>query len=946
MHIPLKVTTDYSILQSLIKIDDLISFLIKNKIPACAICDDNLSGVAKFYLKCLQNKIKPLIGLNIKIDQYDIYLYALNYKGYKNLLKINTQNQKVKINFAILDEFKDDLAVIIPYESHSLYDSLAFFKYVYIGYKNANEKTNAHLISDNIIFVNNLKALFIEDLKYLEILDKLRKEPSSDYSYNYYFSNNVIDEDKIKEFVALFSLRMPVNKRYIPTYNLKVDSFKYLVTLAKLGLQKRLNDKVSNKYQVRLNYELKIIKEMGFVDYFLIVYDYVLYAKKNHILVGPGRGSAAGSLVSYAIGITDIDPLKYNLLFERFLNPARITMPDIDIDFDATKREQVINYVQKKYGNTKVAAGLTYNTLKSKLVLREIAKINKVNDNLLEKFIKEIDARENLKNNLKNKNVQTYLNNYRELKDVYQTSLKLEGLKKNISTHAAGIVISNVNLDEVIPIMIHDGNYLTGFTMDYLEDIGLLKMDFLGLKNLTTIANILNNIGVDKLNNISLEEKEVYKLFQNGKTAGIFQFETSLLKNLCLRLKPTCFNDLVSLIALGRPGPKEHVESFIKRRNGLEEISYLHPDLEPILKETYGIILYQEQIITILVKIGGYTYQEADLIRRAISKKKIEVMLKEAQAFVKRAVKKGYYKELAENIFKQITDFASYGFNKSHSVAYSLIAYQMAYLKTFYPVYFVIELLNTNNPKNNLYLNYLKQKNVKFVKPSVNNLKGGFYYQDNNLYLPLTMIKGISKDIETKIFDHQDKQYSNYFDFVIKTHNFLNKDLIYTLIYAGALDCFNLNKHTLINNFDSILNYALLNIENNSLIDKPLINEEKEYDDDFLREKEYASFGMYLTNHPASKYNYFKIVTLNNYLFKYIKIVVLIENIKSIKTKNGEDMAFLSGSDETGIMDFTVFPNKYLLLKNITKNDLVLIEGKVTKRFANIQVEVTKISKL
>ena len=774
MHTPLKITTDYSILQSLIKIDDLIAFLIKNSINSCAICDDNLSGVMEFYNKCVKNNIKPLIGLNIKYDNYNVYLYAVNFDGYKNLLKINSEYQKNNINFDILERFKDNIAVILPYESINLYESLFFYKYLFIGYKNSFEKTNAKVVSDNILFVNDIKSLYVDDLKYLELLAEMRKDSKEDYSLNYYFENKIIDNDKINDFVNLFNLTMPVNKRYIPKYSDDIDSDAYLYNLAKVGLRKRLKGKVTDKYKKRLNYEFKVINEMGFVDYFLIVYDYVLYAKKHDILVGPGRGSAAGSLMSYAIGITDIDPLKYNLIFERFLNPARVTMPDIDIDFDASKRDIVINYVKEKYGDDCVALGLTYNTLKTKLVIREIGKLLKIDDRLIDKFVRELTASLSLKENLKQERVKKYLDNYEELKKLYRISLKFEGLKKNISTHAAGVVISSVPLDEVIPITVHDDNILTGFTMDYLEDLGLLKMDFLGLKNLTTIANI----GKEKIENISLEEEKVYKLFQTGKTEGIFQFETPLLKSLCLKLKPRCFNDLISLIALGRPGPKEHVDDFIKRRNGQEKVTYLHPDLENILSETYGIILYQEQIIAILGKIGGYTYGEADLIRRAISKKKKDVILKEGEKFVKKAIANGYDKRIAVEIFNQISKFASYGFNKSHSVAYALIAYQMAYLKTFYPIYFVIEMLKNNNEKANLYFNYLKQNNVKLMKPSINNLKDDFYFETNKLYLPLHFIKGISSILEKDIFNVRGDKFVDYFDFVNKTKEILNKDLI------------------------------------------------------------------------------------------------------------------------------------------------------------------------
>ena len=551
---------------------------------------------------------------------------------------------------------------------------------------------------------------------------------------------------------------------------------------------------------------------MGFVNYFLIVYDYVLYAKKKNILVGPGRGSAAGSLVSFAIGITDIDPIKYDLLFERFLNPARVTMPDIDIDFDASKRDEVINYVKSRYGYKNVAVGLTFNTMKSKLVLREVSKILNVDDDLTNKFLSVIDASINLKDNLKNEVVKKYLMNYPILKKGYQISMKLEGIKKNVSTHAAGVVISSVNLDEVIPIHINNDELQTGVAMEFLEDMGLLKMDFLGLKNLTTISNIINMIGSNVLKDINLEKKEVYKLLSDGDTDGIFQFETPSMKSLVVKLKPNSFNDLIAGVALGRPGPREHADSFIKRKNGLEKITYIHPDLESILKNTYGILIYQEQIIAILVKIAGYSYQEADIVRRAISKKKDEVIKDERDKFISRAVKRNYSFDIASEIYDLIAKFASYGFNKSHSVAYALIAYQMAYLKVFYKEYFYIQFLNdsSNDLKISSYLNSLKNNGISICKPSINNSKLDYYISDKKLILPLWVIKNVSKEIAKKIMECKGPKYSDIFDFAYKTKDFMTANLMQILINAGAMDEFFLNHQTLIENVENAINYGLL----------------------------------------------------------------------------------------------------------------------------------------
>ena len=946
MYAPLKVTTDYTLLKSLIKIPDLITFLVSNKISACAICDENLYGALDFYKSCKNNNIKPIIGLSVLLNDLDIYLYAINYDGYKNLLKIHTIIETRSLGIVDLEELKDNILCIIPYKSVELWKNLSFFKYLYIGFSNLFEKNNALILTSNIVYVNDLRALKLEDVKYLNFLDDLRKETRLDYSNNYYQIKDFIDSEKIEKIVNLIDLEIPHDKRYIPEYKPNIDAAAFLKNLSLKGLNKRLNGNIPASYLERLNYELSVIDKMGFVNYFLIVYDYVLYAKKHDILVGPGRGSAAGSLVSFSIGITDIDPIKYNLLFERFLNPSRVTMPDIDIDFDATKRGMVIDYVKEKYGEKKVALGLTFNTLKSKLVIREVGKLLHVDNTLIDRFAKVIDAHLSLKDNLKNEYVKKYLNTYKELKPVYEVSIKLEGIKKNISTHAAGVVISSIDLDEVIPVHISNGELITGSTMEFLEDIGLLKMDFLGLKNLTMIASITKMIGQDVLKDIDLNDKKVYELFINAKTDGIFQFETPAMKSLLVKLKPTCFNDLIVAVALGRPGPKEQATSFIKRRNKEESITYIHPDLENILHETYGILIYQEQIIAILVKIAGYNLAEADLIRRAVSKKKESVLLSEKEKFVKRAISKGYTKDVAVDIYNLIVKFASYGFNKSHSVAYALIAYQMAYLKTYYPAHFFTQLLNDgNNTKNTYYFAYLKSKGIKFFKPNINNTNLDYYINDNKLFMPLWIIKNINLDLTKKIISSRGNGYTDIFDFAYKTKDFMTKGIMENLIRAGAMDNFSLNHQTLINNIDAALNYGWL-ADPDGLIPKPLIVEYNEYNSDILRSDELNSYGFYITNHPASIYlskEYMKISMMKNYAYKKIKTVVIVEKISKIKTKKNEDMAFFTGSDETGIADFTVFPKIYDLFKSVKNNDLVMVLGEVQQRFDKYQIVVNNI---
>lgn len=944
MYIPLKVTTDYTLLKSLIKVPNLISFLSEKNIDTCGICDENLYGVLEFYYACKKNNIKPIVGLDVKIDDLNVYLYAMNFDGYKNLLKIHTLKEKNELILDDLSVYKDSILCIVPFKSKELFDKLKFFNNLYISYNNSLERLNALTITSNVLYINDLKALKKDDVLFFAYLDKLRKEEVGMYEQNYYFAPD-IDLGKIDEVVSLLNLELKFNKKYIPKYKDDIDSSEFLHNLCFKGLTKRLNGKVPDIYLKRLNYELKIINEMGFVDYFLIVYDYVLYAKRHDILVGPGRGSAAGSLVSYSIGITEIDPLKYNLLFERFLNPERVTMPDIDVDFDALKREEIIEYVRNRYGDKNVALGLTFTTLKSKLVLREIGKLLKINDTLLDNFIKCINGNICLKDNLTNENIKKYLNNYNELKKLYNISMHLEGLKKNTSTHAAGVVISSTNLDEIIPIHYENNTLITGVTMDYLESIGLLKMDFLALKNLTTIKNILDEVGKDALKNIDLNDKAVLNLFCTGKTEGIFQFETSLMRNLIRKLKPSSFNDLVASLALGRPGALEEADEYIARKNGKKEITYIHKDLEPILKDTYGIILYQEQIIAILGKIGGYSLAEADIIRRAISKKKESVINAEKEKYINGAIGKGYDRSVATLIYDLIVKFASYGFNKAHSVAYARISYDMAYLKVKYPEYFIIEMINNkDNEKFAKLVLFLKNKGIKLEKPDVNLSHNKFYISGKELIMPLWQIKGIPENLSEKIIENRKDGYTDFFDFVCKNKKILNENILNTLIKAEALRSFNLNERTLVENIAVALNFAEIDDE---LIKRPVIIELDDYSDEVKRNNELESFGYFITNHPASKYqNVMKLEMLEKYLFKNIKCVVLVNRISNIKTKKNENMAFISASDETGTCDFTIFPKNMNLINDLKIGDLVEINGNVSKRFDKVSIIVNNIKKV
>ena len=952
MYIPLKVTTDYSLLRSLIKVKDLVNFCVQNKISSCAICDKNLFGVIEFYKTCLAHNIKPIIGLEIDLNEKPLYLYAKNYEGYKNLLKINTIIGERKISVSELKMLSDNLLAIVPYHSLELFDDVSFIENRYIGYENDRECKNALVKDSHVVYIRDIKCFQEDDQDYLKYLDKIRGEEENYYTNYFDFKITNFDEEKMEEVSRLLNVTMPREKRYIPEFKKGEDSYTYLANLALRGLKKRLNNNVPATYVERLKYELSVIKKMGFVDYFLIVYDYVLYAKKNHILVGPGRGSAAGSLVSYVIGITDIDPVKYNLLFERFLNPDRITMPDIDIDFDSTKRDEVISYVKSKYGEENVSGGMTFSTLKTRLVLREVASIFNINEKVINKFLKVINKDLDLKNNLKLKIVQDYLKTYPELKKMYEVALHLEGLKKNISTHAAGIVIANKPLDEIIPMYKNNEVYLTGVPMEYLEDLGLLKMDFLGLKNLSIISKIVENIPDFNILDIPLDDQEVFDLFSRADTDGIFQFETTSFKSMLIKYRPQSFAELIASIALVRPGPSRELETYIKRKNGQEKITYYHESLEDILKETYGVIVYQEQIISILVKMANFSYAEADNIRRAMSKKKEEILKEKEKEFLLRCQRNGYEKEVAQNIYNHILSFASYGFNKAHSVSYAYISYLMAYLKVHYKALFTFAILDgeANNHKFKTYLNDLKKNDYEIKSVSLNLSSDSFVLRNKTVYLPFSKIQNFRSESIKNILKVRNEEglFKDVYDFFKRTYNILTKGEYRMLILAGALDEFNINAKTLINNLDVLINYGALYHDLGDYALIPELKEEIDFSKDEKRENEINSYGFYISNHPASKYNDNEVMKLENikkYVFKNIVCYVMIEDISLIKTKKGEDMGFISASDETGTCDFTIFPNNFALLTNLAKNDMIKVWGNVSKRYDKYSIIINRLVK-
>ena len=934
---PLYIKTDNSLLKSLIKIDDLINFAIKNNIKSLAIADDSMYGCLEFYIKCKNNNIKPIIGLEIN----NIVLYAINYNGYKNLIKLDTINSKEKVDINTLIKYSDDLICIVPYNNLNNFNDYKFYKHLYKGYTNLSEKNS---LEGKKVYFNEILYLEEKDKDYLKYLYAIKNGSLIDLAKydNHLLNYKLYLDDYNEEIIDLCNIEIPFNQDLLPVYNCpnNLDSFSYLKLLVKNGLKSIFGEKVNKVYLDRLKYELDIINKMGFCNYFLIVWDYVNFAKQNNILVGPGRGSAAGSLVSFCLGITTIDPIKYDLFFERFLNPERISMPDIDIDFEYTKRDEVINYCIKKYGIKKVAPIITFGTLGSKQVIRDVGKILNIDIKVIDKITKSLDSKLNLINNYPN--VKHYLTTDK-LKMLYKIALKLEGLKRHTSVHAAGVVMSKYELDEIIPLSYHDNLYTTGYSMEFLENLGLLKMDFLALKNLTLINNILEEINI-KFNDIPMDDKDTYKLFNDVDTIGIFQFESQGMMNLLKKFKINSFDDIVAVIALFRPGPMSNIDSYIKRKNNLEKIDYIDDSLIPILKYTYGIIVYQEQIMQIANVMANYSYAEADILRKAMSKKQETVLLKEKDKFINQSILNGYDKNVAIKVYDLILKFASFGFNKAHSVSYAMISYKMAYLKVHYRNVFMRNLLSMaigSEIKTKEYINMCK---IKILKPDINISDNDYIIKDNYIVYPLNNIKNIGNTTASIIISERNKgQFKDIFDFISRCN--LNKNVLDSLNKAGCFEKF-INQKTFDYNIDALLNYSELgSLLEDSL--KPELINVKEYDKKQLLQREYEVFGTYLSEHPVTivkkKYNAINLDDIKNYYNKNITAVICIENVKKIKTKSDKDMYFITGSDETNILEFILFSS---INCDIIIGSVYILNGRVEKRYDKYQVIINKIKKV
>lgn len=977
MFTSLYVKTNYSLLSSLVSIDNLILYAVEHKLSALAICDDNMTSTKIFYDKCIKNNIKPIIGLDLKYNNSNILMYAKNFIGYQSLIKLSTISSERDITITDLETYNNDVVVVLPYKDFALYNELTrMYNNLYIGVLNKIEEKESYKVTKNVVFINKVLYLNKDHEKYLKYLFMIRdsKTIADDVTfkdnYNYMLLSDAIslvsNETLNNTNVIADMCNLELSKRddLLPVYDTNIDSDQYIVKLSVAGLNKRLGGNVSDVYKKRLIYELDVIKRMGFSNYFLVVYDFIKYAKKNNILVGPGRGSAAGSLVAYSLGITEIDPIKYDLLFERFLNPERVSMPDIDTDFPDIYRNNIIEYVRNKYGEKRVSGIITFGTMAAKLVLRDVGRVLNIPPKTIDTLCKKIPTvtKDKLKDFYdRDENFRNIINSSDKLMLLYEISTLIEGFPRHISTHAAGVVMSRIDLDRIIPLVRNNDMYISGYTMEYLEELGLLKMDFLGIKNLTTIMNIIadieSSLGI-KINfsDIPLDDPDALKLFETADTCGIFQFESEGMKNFLRKLRPNTIYDIFAAIALFRPGPAVNIDSYIRRKHGLEQVTYLDPCLEGILSSTYGIIIYQEQIMQIANVMAGFSYGEADILRRAMSKKKLDLLKGEEIRFIEGSVTRGHKEEDAKRVFDLILNFANYGFNKSHSVSYAIVAYKMAYLKAKYPKFFFSNLLSSvigSEVKTIEYINEARKLGINVILPDINRSTNKYEVVDNGILFPLSNIKNVGIVTCKDIINSRGDGFSDIYDCFSKilSRN-VNKSTLEALIDVSCFDSFGYNKKTLYYNLDNLINYATLTKDlDPDLVIKPDIEIMDEFSRGELLSNEKASLGFYLSSHPTTIYksrtsNVVNLADIKNYFGKRVELLVMIDKVRVVNTKNNDRMAFYLASDDTAQTDLTLFPKAYEKYKDIDKGEIVLVKGEVQRRFDKYQIIVNEIKRI
>ena len=806
--------------------------------------------------------------------------------------------------------------------------------------------------------------------------------------------------DNTNEIAERCNVEFEFHKYHLPRYDVPegYTTNGYFRELCQKGLVERYGEDCPEEYKERLEYELNTIENMGYVEYFLIVWDFINFAKQNNIMVGPGRGSAAGSIVAYTLKITDIDPMKYSLLFERFLNPERVSMPDIDIDFCYERREEVIDYVKRKYGEDHVAQIITFGTMGAKIAIRDVARVLNVSYNKADQIAKEIPFELGMTIDKAMDSNPTLVELYEsdaEAREVIDISKRLEGTLRHASTHAAGVVIARNPVDEYVPLYKHQDSITTQFTMTTLEELGLLKMDFLGLRTLTVIRDALDLIELNRdikgytehidFSKMEYDDDEVFETLSQGNTLGVFQLESSGMRNFMKQLKPNSFEDIVAGISLFRPGPMDSIPTYIENKNNPEKVTYINDKLRPILEVTYGCLVYQEQVMQVVRDLAGYSYGRSDLVRRAMSKKKMDVMEEERQYFIHGkfddegnieipgCIRNGISEEDANKIFDDMIDFARYAFNKSHAAAYGVLAYETAYLKVHYPVEFMAALMTSIMGNSDKVVEYIRECNaigIPVNPPDINKSFSKFSVEGDSIRFGLAAVKNVGVNIIENIVKEREEngEFKDFVDFAkrLDTKD-TNKRVVESLIKCGAFDQISENRATLMAGYESVLESISMDRKKNvqgqiSLFDAfstqveeapemqlstnlPVV---REFSEKERLNMEKEVLGMYLSGHPLSEYkseldrktsiNMKKINELKEDEKTYMKLhdrevimggMVIAKRIMT--TKRNEIMAFITLEDLYGTIEVVVFPQT-LKKFNILLNDdsIILIKGAIS----------------
>lgn len=1007
---PLDVKSSYSLLKSPTRISDLVTTAKERGYKALALTDENvLYGAVEFYNAAKKAGIKPILGLRLVValnetdgTKLDLVFLAKNQQGYQHLMDLSTLQQtrkdkKVPLTVAQINPLLDDLFIIIPPQS-TVFSVLAQPTSVLTELANRGDDDSVLLgvnsrlddvqidtlqqlskqLSLPLVGTSPVDYLNANDLFASRVLQAIDagvelKDPTIEAGrrgQHYLHSKEQVVQDykakglsaaaqKTVEVAALCNVELQFRAPVLPHFKNQagISSQQYLRSLCIQGLKKRrvAPGKTIQQYQERLAMELKVIHEMGFDDYFLIVWDVMNFAHQQKITTDPGRGSAAGSLVAYALAITEVDPLQYDLLFERFLNPERAQMPDIDLDIPDNRRDEVLQYVHQKYGHQRVAQIITFGTLAAKQVVRDVSRVFNLPRYDMQRLIDalphglHVTIKDALKESQQLKNL---LDDNPKFRLLIQVAQQLEGLPRHYSIHAAGIVLSEQPLHEIVPLQDgSDGLLMTQFAKDTVEALGLLKMDFLGLKNLSIMDNTLQMIRQEDpnfdLQKINFNDPLTLQLFQRGKTEGIFQFESSGIRNVLVNLHPTNFEDIVAVNALYRPGPMENIPHFTARKAGKEKITYPAPSLEKILGPTYGILVYQEQVMQLASVMAGFTLGEADLLRRAMSKKKKATMEDMRTKFIAGATEHGYSAQVAHQVFEYIDRFANYGFNRSHAVAYSMMAFEMAYLKVHYPAAFFTALMNaeTNIEKLKRHVGDAKQFGVKISGPRINISESSFLLHDGTVYFGFSAIKGVRRDFVAAILEERQEngKFTDLRNFITRIpERWQKQELIEPLIYSGAFDNMGYNRAEMIDALPKLISGIELfagfaNFDDPTL--QTAIDQRNEFPLLTRLTKENEYLGVYLSGHPVTQYYQLgqqlhatKIADL--YPNSEATIIVLTNHVKTIYTKREHrEMAFVNGTDETGAVDITVFPKQYQQFKEqLETNKILIVRGRVEYR--------------